>query len=244
MSRFETSHFQQFVEGLANPTHLTLFKLEPCRGICLLDLPLRAGLCILDRELGGPGQCLDDTRDLNRMEARLLARVVETIVSEWCAVWSDIMDLRPVLLRYENSGRFLQVHSPQITMLVVGMEIRIGDVVEQIQLSVPCRTLETLIVKLNADLDNVENSPVAALPVPPKWNPVLDEMNVKITAELATLELTANELSHLKPGDVIQIPPEMLGQIRLCLGTIPKFVGNLGRSGQRIAVKIEKALST
>jgi flagellar motor switch protein FliM len=64
MSKIETLSFQKFIDGLSNPTHLTLFKLEPLRGVCLLDIPPRLGLSIVDRQLGGPAHCTDAARDL------------------------------------------------------------------------------------------------------------------------------------------------------------------------------------
>src|ERR1035441_470173 len=46
MTKLEAISFQQFADGLSNPTYLTLLKLQPLAGICLLDIPQRLGLCI------------------------------------------------------------------------------------------------------------------------------------------------------------------------------------------------------
>ena len=243
MSRIESMRFQQFVEALANPTHLTLFKIEPLPGICLLDVPPRLGMCIVDRELGGPAVCLDETRDMSKMEVRLLSRVVELVVSEWCSIWSDTLDLRPVLLRHENNGRFLQTHQPDTMMLVLGMEARVGETIEHMHFGFPYATLEPLLLKLNADLDVIKK-PAVARSAPLKWNSVLDDLEIQVTAELRGLEITANELAQLKPGDVLPLPPDKINQIRLCLATTPKFLGNLGTSGRRLAVKIVESFKT
>ena len=57
LTKLESVRYQQFVHALPNPTHLTLFTLEPLAGVCLLDIPPRLALSIVDRELGGPAVC-------------------------------------------------------------------------------------------------------------------------------------------------------------------------------------------
>jgi flagellar motor switch protein FliM len=147
MSKLDIIQFQKFVEGMSNPTHLALLKVEPLQGICLLDIAPRLGLAIVDRELGGPGICNEDARDLSQMEARLLSRVLEIIVNEWCACWGNLLELRPLILGHENTGRFLQTCSPGSMMLVFGIEVRLGQLVEQIHFGFPYQTLEPLIQK-------------------------------------------------------------------------------------------------
>src|ERR1700722_11786412 len=92
LSKLETLPFARFTEALSNPTHLTLVKLEPLNGTCLLDIPSQLGLCIVDREIGGPAISTEEPRQLGQMETRLLARIIEMIVGEWCSMWSDLHD--------------------------------------------------------------------------------------------------------------------------------------------------------
>jgi len=237
MSKLETSHFQNFVEGTSNPTYLALLKLAPLQGICLLEVPPKVGLCIVDRELGGPAQCLDEVRPLTEIESKLLSKVVEIVAGEWCSFWSDLVELRSTLLGYENSASFVQVVPPDTMMLILGMEIRIGEVAEQMQFCFPCATLEPLIVKLNAGI-KADKSAAARPAATLKWNPSLNEVRVKVTAELPDMQLTARQLAQLKPGDTLLVTPEMAAQVNLCLAKKPKFTAMLGTSNNRWAAKI------
>ena len=244
MSKLETTSFHAFVDGLANPTHLTLLKLEPLLGTCLLDVPLRLALCLVDRELGGAGVWHDEPRELTKMEAGLLSLVVETILNEWCGVWRDLMELRPVLLGSESNGQFVQTCEPHTTMFVLGMELRLGETVETLQLALPYHTLEPLIAKLNAAGENRPTPAVTRLAAPGKWNPALDDMEMCVTAELHDVELTAERLGDLKPGDVIPLRSDRVNEIQICLGSTPKFIGSLGASQGRWAVQISGPLKS
>ena len=238
MSKMELVPFQKFADSLANPTHLTLLRVEPLRGVCLLDLPPGLSLLIVEREVGGSAMALEEPRELTEIEARLVARVVETIASEWCGFWRDLLDLRPVMLGHENSGRFLRAWPPETLMLVLGIEARMGETAELIQFAFPHFTLEPLIQKLNTNT-TAEEKPALASPLPPpKWNLALNEVRMRVTLEFPPLELSARQLVQLKPGDVLPLSPDMARQVRVCLERRPVFTSILGSRDGRWAAQI------
>lgn len=244
MSKLDTALFSSFVDGLANPTHLTVLKLEPLSGNCLLDIPLRLGLCLVGRELGGAGVWEDEPRELTKMEDALLSRVVENILSEWCGVWRDLLDLRPVLVGTENNGRFLQTCPAGTTLLVLGIELQMGAVVEEIQLGLPYPTLQPLMLKLNAATE-AEQKPAATLAARPvRWNPLLNEMKLRVTAEWQGVEVTARQLVHMKPGDVIPIQAELVNRMQICLEGTPKFLAIPGMEQDQWAVRIAEPIKS
>lgn len=244
MLKLETTTFRQFIDGLNNPTHLTLFRLEPFKGICLIDLPLRLALSLVDREMGGPAMVTDDARELSKMETRLLAKLVEIILGEWCSSWRESFDLRPALMRTENNGRFLQTHLPQTTMLVLGVEARLGGVMEPFQMCFPCQTLEPLLIKLDAESEKFDGQKHESKSRAPAWNPAFSDLNINIQAELPEFEITARELGSLKPGDVIPMSADLASRVRIILESSPKFTGSLGVSGRQLAVQISQILKS
>jgi flagellar motor switch protein FliM len=104
--------------------------------------------------------------------------------------------------------------------------------------------LEPLTLKLNTDGNNVEKPDAAAKTAPSKWNSLFDDLQIQVTAELPAIQLPAGQLAELKPGDVVSLPPEWMNQVRLSLANHPGFVGILGTSNERRAVKIEKCLKS
>ena len=244
MSKLEAMPFQKFADGLSNPTYLTVLKLQPLAGVGLLDIPPRLGLCLVDRELGGPGRVPEETRQIGKIEARLLSRVVGLIVNEWCSIWGDLMEVRPTVMGNESNSRFLNTSTPATSMLVVGMEARIAETTDQMQFAFPHSMLEPLILKLNAKVAGGEKPETSPKTAPAKWNSVFDDLDIQVRAELPEIQLPAGQLAGLKPGDVLTLPPELMNQVRLRLADHPGFVGNLGVSNQRRAVKITQSLKS
>lgn len=244
MSQLQTLTYQKFTECLPNPCHLTMFKVEPMRGICVLDINPRLGLTIVDRLMGGPGHSVNVNRDLSEIEVALLDQVVQLIVGEWCNHWAKIKELHPTLLGHENNGRFLQTSVPDAVMLALSMEAHIGDCVEQIQVGFPYATLEPLIQQLSLKLNPQAEETAAAITAAahPKWQRGLDDVSIPVTGEWPGMELTAREFSRLKVGDVLALPADFASQIQLRLARMPKFVGRLGTRDQHWAVEVTQVL--
>jgi flagellar motor switch protein FliM len=242
LSRLETIPFENLLEEFANPTHIALLKLEPLKAACLLEIPPQLGLSIVDRELGGSGDCLDTDRPLTEIESRIISRIVEMIMGEWCQCWGDMMELRTVLTGHESNGAFIQSPSPDEMMLVATVEVQLGELTKPINFAFPYAALEPLIHKLNVQPET-DKKPAAKTTAPaPKWNPALNDLNIKLTAEIPSLKITTKELAKLKTGDVILLEPEVFQNLRLSLAHTPKFLASAGRCGPRWAAKITKLI--
>lgn len=244
MSKLQTIAFHKFCEGLQNPTHVTLFKVEPLRGICLLEIHPRLGLTIVDRLLGGPAHSVNPDRDISDIELALLDQAVQVILGEWCNHWAKIMDLRPVILGHENNGRFLQTASPDTVMLVLTMEARVGDCMEQLQMAVPSFALEPLIRQLSQLIDASAREGEKDRKTPAPWNRQLDAVRLRVSAEWNGLEVTARELAQLKAGDILQLDPRLTGNLTIRLGGLAKFHARLGTQGRKWAVELTDFVKT
>jgi flagellar motor switch protein FliM len=242
MSKLQTITFQKFAESLANPSFITLFKVEPLRGICILELQPRLGLTVVDRLLGGPAHSVNPDHDLTEIELALLDQAVQVILSEWCLHWSNVQELRPVVLGHESNGRFLQTAAHDTVMLALAMEARVGDCMEQLQIGFPYYTLEPLIRQLGQTVETSAREAGGPPPGPATWNPLFDEVRVPVTAEWRGLELSARELTGLKVGDVLQLSPECSHQVQVRLADIPKFHARLGTRANKWAVELTEVL--
>jgi flagellar motor switch protein FliM len=216
MSGMEAIPFQRFADALSDPTYLTLLKLEPLRGIALLDMPPRLALCIVDREMGGTGRMAEEA--------------------------GQLLEVRQAILGTETNSRFLRTSTPTTCTLVVAVEVRIGEVVEQMQFAFPHSLIEPLLCKLNSKINATDKQEAAAKSSPSSWNALYDNLDVELRAVLPEIELPVEQLSALKPGDILPLPPEFMHRVRLLVSNYPGFVGNLGTAQQRRAVRIEKQI--
>ncbi len=241
MSKLQTITYLKFCEMLPNPTHLSLFKVEPLRGIGILEIHPRLGLTIVDRLLGGPAHSIVADHDLSEIEMALLDQAVQVIMAEWCNHWASLQEVRPTLLGHENNGQFLQTAPHDTIMLVLAMEAKVGDCLEQMQIALPCFTLEPLIRKLGQFNEAaVQESTVPAAHC--AWNRRFDEVPVPVTAVWEDLEFTARQVANLKEGDILPLDSSSARRVRIRLANLPKFQGRLGTTNGKWAVALTDIL--
>ncbi|MEQ1843626.1 MAG: flagellar motor switch protein FliM, partial [Verrucomicrobiales bacterium] len=132
MARLTTIPYSKFTDALPNPTHISLFKVEPLVGVGILDVNPRLALTIADRLLGGRGHSVKAERYLTEIEIAMIEDVIVIFLEEWCAQWKSEQELRPLIIGHENNGRFLQTSPRDSVVLAMALECNFGDCSEQI----------------------------------------------------------------------------------------------------------------
>ncbi len=238
LSRLDTVTFTEFITTLPPATHLTLFKLEPLRGISLLEVRPDIGPAIVDRLLGGPGQPVNLERNLTEMEVALMDQFVQIVLDEWCKQWRQHQELRSEILGHENNPRFLQSSSGDTILLAATLEARMGDCVGQLQLAFPYSTLEPMIKKL-APIPAAASLPPAPQPASSsKWTGLLNDIPLSFTARWPAFKTTTRELLGLKLGEILELKPEGAERIEICIGNQVKFRGRLGARQNKRAIQV------
>lgn len=240
LSKLHALTYKEFVESIDGPAHLTLFKLEPLRGVCLMNLSPRLGLAIVDRLLGGPGSPPAENRDLTEIEVALLDQSEQIVLEEWSHHWSRFMAFKPQILGHENTAHFLQTSSPETIMVIVEFEARMGECDSPITLIFPYPTLEPVIRQIAQKFDVSESQPAPKPPAPTRWNPDLANIKLPIVAEWPKIPATLGQIANLKPGDVLPLDSELIAQVEVRVGKVSKYQGRLGVFGTKRAVEITK----
>jgi flagellar motor switch protein FliM len=222
--------------GIATPTHLALFRVEPLPGVCLLEIPPKLGLAMVDRLLGGPGHDGASQRRLSEIEIALLDESISIALTAWCELWRSRQTLKPVVLDHEIDARLLDQDSRESAYLLATLTAHLDDWEEQVHVGLPCTMLQSL-------LPHAQITPSAAAPTqPPRWNELFDDVLVPVTFQFGELTLAAHQVATLKPGDLLPLDAGWHERIQLCLAGRPTFRGRLGSLHQQRALELTKLL--
>ena len=236
MASLTTVSYAQFTESLPNPTHLSLFKIEPLVGVGILDLNPRLALTIANRLLGGKGAAVKADRYLTEIEIALIEDVIAIFLEEWCGQWKSVQELSGHIIGHENNGRFLQTSPRDAIVLALTLECSFGDCAEQIRIGVPFYTVEPVVKKIQARRQ--KDSAVTQVAKRAEWQPSHERIMVPVRAEWQAFELTLREISSLRVGDVIEMPPGICAETRVLFNGTPKFVGTVGLDSDRVAIQL------
>ncbi|HEX2853443.1 MAG TPA: FliM/FliN family flagellar motor switch protein [Opitutaceae bacterium] len=240
IAKLTTVTYSKFTESLPHPTHISLFKIEPLAGVGVLDVNPRLALSIVDRLLGGRGTAVNGDRLLSEIDVASMEDVVVILLEEWCAIWKTEQELHPIIVGHENNGRFLQTSSKDAILLVMTLEAKFGDCTEQIQMGVPYYTIEPMVKKMHARRH--KEATVSRVEKKSVWQGSYDRITIPVRAEWQNLELSLREITHLRVGDVIEMPPAIFSDTRVLLNGTPKFIGTVGLDTDRVAVQLTRKL--
>jgi len=123
----EQRSYAEYVGQLADTTYLTKFGLEPVPGRGVLEIPLHAVMVCIDHMLGGPGTDEQPLRPLTEIEGTIASGLVERLLSEMRYSLGDVVTLDLVPAGIEYSPQFAQVAAGADVMVVIELELRIGE---------------------------------------------------------------------------------------------------------------------
>ena len=247
LSSLQTPTFRQFATNHSKPTHFTLFRVEPLRGIGLIEINPSFALSLTDRLMGGAGQPDTASRNLTEIEVALFDQVAQMFAQGWCEHWAAYKLLKPVLIGHENESRYLQTSPADAPLLLATVNAHLGDVCSTIQFAVPFSTLESLLEKIRAELAPPADSlpqATAAAAKPAAWNPTYDDVRMAITAQMPGPQITARQLPGLKVGDLLDLPVDSANRVQLSLGDKARFTGRLGKCDDKWAVEVMQVVKS
>lgn len=237
LAKVHIETYQKFLEPIANPSFITLFKADPLKGVGLFVLPPRLALTFVDRLLGGPGVMPEQAHDLTDIEVAVSDQASTLILTEWCNHWPEMRGLHPTIIGHENNSKFLQTAPPDTSMLILDIEAKIGETTESFQIVFSYATVEPLVRLLTPSLPDTEE-PAPLKPAAPVWSREFDAVKVPVSVEWQGLKMSAGDITRLKVGDLVSLDPACAAQVVVRLGNIQKFYGRPGTSDARWAVQL------
>ncbi len=239
MARLETLPYKNILENIPVPSHLTLFKLNPLEGMCLLDLSPRLGLTVLDRMMGGPGHGIKNEREFTDIEVEVLQNFIKMILKEYSDSWLKYKKLEVEIIGHENTARFLKLANPDEVMLFLEMEARFGDVVAGMRFIFPFYTIEGMIDDLMAEVHANIRDNVNFNKLPEDQSSPLYDFPIPIKANWEGFSLTLRDLNNLAVGDVLFLDNLKCKDAIISLGPQQKFIGTVHtNSDQQMTVKV------
>ncbi|MBE2912316.1 flagellar motor switch protein FliM [Anoxybacillus flavithermus] len=230
--------YEEFIRSIPKMTILTVFEVPPLDGRVLLEVNPNIAYAMLDRVLGGRGVSLNKIENLTEIETKIMSNLFEKAFSNLREAWESVVDIDPMLIDFEVNPQFLQMVSPNETVVVISLNTQIGDTSGMINICIPHVVLEPIIPKLSVHYwmqtqkKAREPEEVATL------QKRLKQTKVPMIAELGTSTISIQEFLQLSVGDVIQLDQTVRDPLVIKVGDVPKFIGQPGKMNKRLAIQI------
>jgi flagellar motor switch protein FliM len=235
--------YEEFIRSIPKMTVLNVFEVHPLEGRVLMEVNPNIAYAMMDRVMGGIGSSVNKIENLTEIETKIISTIFERSLENYQEAWDSIIEIEPVLEEFEVNPQFLQMVSPNETVVVISLNIQVGEVSGMINLCIPHVVLEPIIPRLSVQYwmqsDRKEPKPtdIEALKTQIRL------ADLSISAELGSSELAIQDFLQLQIGDVIQLDSTIDQPLVVKIGDMPKFTGQPGKLNKKIAVQIIDHLS-
>lgn len=232
--------YEEFIRSVPALTVLQVFELTPLVGKVVIEMNPQIVFAMLDRLMGGNIKGPYRERELTEIELALLDRVLGAMTNFLGDSWRNVEELSPVLVSTESNPQFLQLSTPNETVLVVTLSARIGNATGLMTVCIPHVTIEPIIPKLSTqnfmDGGKAKHRDHRAEMI--QLNKHLLNASVNLTVALGTTDLTLEELLDVQIGDVIPLQSPINESVTVNVNGIPTFTASVGTKRNHYAVKI------
>ena len=237
--------YQEFVQSLANPSVISILAVPPLKGNIIMEVNTEIAFAFIDRVFGGEGKGGIKTRVLTEIEETVMRRFVDTAMEEFKEAWHNVIEFEPKFEASESNPQFTQIVPPSDMVVIVTIQMKIGDVDGMMNICIPYLVLEPIMSKLTttfwvaaaAAKDDANPEQVALL------QKKIERTKVPLVVELGRLDISIQEFLTLGFDDVLELDTKVKDELPLLVGRRPKFKCRPGTAGKQLAVQVTRIIN-
>ena len=166
-------------------------------------------------------------------------RIIVRILANMREAWTQVIDLRPRLQQIETNPQFAQIVPPSEMVILVTLEIKIGEEAGMMNICIPYITIEPIVSKLSSSFwfSSVRRSSTTQYLGTLKEK--LADVEMELVADIGSINVPIRDVLSLRTGDVIRLNTIKVGEpLTLSVGSKKKFYCQPGVVGKKVAVQI------
>lgn len=233
--------YGEFLMSLPSPTSFNVFSIKPLDGNCVLEINPSIAFSMIDRLLGGNGEGFETSRELTDIEVNLLDAILRMMMQRLKESWSMITDMYPNVEAKESSPNVVQIVSQNEIVIMVVMEIIVGNSSGMINICYPVIYLEPILSRLaNRDIMLGETS--AKKSRNKELKTLIGRAEVLYEAILGKSIVSVNEFLNLKEGDILRLDRSANDKAIVTIDKKEVFLAEVGLHRFRKSIRIEELI--
>ncbi|MBY6036084.1 flagellar motor switch protein FliM [Fictibacillus nanhaiensis] len=230
--------YEEFIRSVPKMTLLNVFEAQPFEGRILMEVNPNIAYAMLDRVMGGSGAGMNKIENLTEIETKIMSQLFENTLESFKEAWTSVIELDPFMVDLEVNPQFLQMVSPNETVVVISLNTTIGETSGMINICLPHVVIEPIIPKLSVH-HWMQNKKKTRIPGETEFiQHKLKNAFLPFKVELGSSEMSIEEFLHLSIGDCIELDQGINQPLVIKVENNPKFHGQPGKVKKKLAVQI------
>lgn len=230
--------YEEFIRSVPKMTLLNVFEAQPFEGRILMEVNPNIAYAMLDRVMGGSGAGMNKIENLTEIETKIMSQLFENTLDSFKEAWTSVIELDPFMVDLEVNPQFLQMVSPNETVVVISLNTTIGETSGMINICLPHVVIEPIIPKLSVH-HWMQNKKKTRVPGETEFiEQKLKNALLPFKVELGSSEMSIEEFLHLSIGDCLELDQGIKQPLIIKVENTPKFYGQPGKVKKKLAVQI------
>ena len=226
----------EYLRNLFFPSSLNILRIDALGGVGLLTLDSKLIFSIIDLYYGGNGQMRFkiEGREYTPVEMGLIRNLVNECIRCLLASWEPVIPIEIEVLNSEMNPKFASIVDPIEMVVISPVYVRFENQEGRIDIVMPYAMLEPIRDILEEGMRSLQGEGDK------RWNKTLrdeaQEIEVSLSAELAQVHMSVEDLLAMEVGDII--PIEMPSLVPVKVEAITVGHGRLGDFEGKKAVQL------
>jgi flagellar motor switch protein FliM len=234
--------YDEFIRSVPKMTILNVFEPYPLDGRFLIEVNPNIAYAMLDRLLGGRGVAVNKVDNLTEIETKIMAQLFQRTLESFQEAWSTIIELDPQMDELEVNPQFLQMVSPNETVVVISLSTAVGETTGMINICLPHVVLEDILPKLSVHYW-MQTKKKSRLPEEVEaLEKNVHTVPLVLKAELGKSDITIQEFLQLDIGDTIELNRLIEDPLLIKVGEEPKFWAQPGKVKNKLAIQVTEVI--
>ena len=235
----EMQRYGEWISNLAVPSCLSICRLSPLIGQCIVSFEPAFVYILIDNIFGGgrTGQYRKKEGDFTSIELKMIQRLVQYCTTDLEKAWQTIHELTFEFVRTDTNPEYVSIVAPSDVVVVTDISITFEDVTSKMQIVVPLFALDPVKHLLS------DNTYVELSQPNPNWKLWMSDSirsaKAELMVKLGSTEISMNDVLNLKAGDTVQLNQYVSEPLAMFLEGKDKFHVRLGTHCGQQAVQIE-----
>lgn len=234
----EEISFNEFNNSVPSPVIIAIINTYPFTGSFILEMTKEISYSIISRVLGGTKEIPAEGRQFTEIELAIIERVLWQSLKIFDEAWDKIMEVNSVLEKVETSMQFAQIVDINEPVLMVTLNVTIGNESGLIGFCLPHQALEPFTKKLNTKHMYSGGSSNKIEAHPKTIINSIKNTNITVSAVFNPTEATVRDITSLDVGDVIQLQHKVDEPLIVRYQHLPKYRAVMGKFKNSLALKI------
>jgi flagellar motor switch protein FliM len=235
--------FGEFINTLPMPTCMSVLRFNALRGSALMVIESKLAYALVDSFFGGADRPYSkiEGKDFTAIELQIIRKVVDLGIGDLEEAWLSVEKIDCSFVRTEINPQFVGIVPPTDIVIASTFDVELENANGVITLVVPYSTIEPIKQKLSTGFQVESDQTDKKL-----WTAVLEDQllgtEVEVKVDLGTTEISVEDLTGLKAGDVIMLDQDATAEFDVQVEGVKKFKGYYGVHHGSVAVQLTRTI--